>query len=780
MQLYSSPIQQDTSFKVSPYFFRLLETNDNFYKIEVSFSVLQSKIFSSSLSKVTINVVNPNVSISEGENTQRSANNSSSESAIINADAGAYQIQNLLKKSSNQIILAKQKLQTIIASSTINLQAYINQDVISSLKANKKLNEISSLYSFSESLEEDKDDVDFSFVGITQKEIKKLNHELLSKFLIDPSDVVRKEISSSNRIINDIRAFYLNDALSSLNKENVYYKSVKKSKLKDELFIKQSINVPKTLTQNSLKIAFEIYDTNNETPIHRVFKGVDLLSYQKLSKLAENSSKIFYLNNQLNVIQDKNHTSFTIKLKEFTNSGIATEYRDAAQTSPGPINVNEPSNKLAIYRCIFQDYSSDSNSVTNPYFKNVVVGKPLNVDSTGLVIEATPKSNSSTLRVVNPPFYADQVQIERREKVSGGFSDFITIVKFSDLKTSTSTYTDMTVRDGRTYEYRLKYKTSYGSIKESVSQIYKHINSSLFSVVSTVIESPEIGTFSDKPEVRFTVSTTINPDSTKKIKDYFDAAGYGTSFFNEIASQAENLQNLIFNKISRVNLKTGVREVFENPEVNKFGLTDLSFVDNLRTQKEFSISSIDPSTNYMYEIRTFLRNPLSMLRDHVKTVEASPVGRSGKTRTYSYRPYKWRQPLSLDNGTILHEDESGNITSHSILDDGEIGVTATYIYVGEKKSLEVKNLYADRLDLDKIKISWKVENDLSNYDHFVLIKEVNRKRTFLNPVSTLELIDKLQNEDRGTIIYYVMPVLRDYSLVEASRTNAIVIDPKEF
>ena len=65
------------------------------------------------------------------------------------------------------------------------------------------------------------------------------------------------------------------------------------------------------------------------------------------------------------------------------------------------------------------------------------------------------------------------------------------------------------------------------------------------------------------------------------------------------------------------------------------------------------------------------------------------------------------------------------------------------------------------------------------FDHFVVVKEANSTRQLLGAFIGQELFDFLGPADVGTIIYYVIPVLYDFSVGTALRSNAVVVDPEE-
>jgi len=786
MQLYSSPIESQSSFEVTPYFATLLEENDLRYKFQVVFSISQSEIFKKSLNKVVINAINPNVIISEGTNQQESVASSAQTPASDNI--GYQELQNILLKNVRQINLARLKLNSIIDSKTVDLQSHINNNVLSDLKAGKDIPNIPSLYSLINSIEENHEANSYPSSDINRYSIQSLNQRLISKFLIDPSEIVTEKKENKNLIIKNLRNFYLSSALSSLQKDEVYYKSVKKVKLVDRVYIKTFLELPKDLSQTNIDIEFEIYEFGNYIPIKRIEKKINVAKHVKLFYIENSLPSLNSSDRFLHLSKVSKSDSFEILQKTMNNAARVTSYRSREQKKFDSNSLQGtatfmidtvPNNSISIYRCLFKDSSS---TVSNPYFKNVIVGNPLQIDSSGLIIEPSSDSNYVTISIVNAPSFADQVQISRRQKVGGEYNDFIVIVPFSYILDSKISFSDKSVKDGQIYEYKIKYKTSDGLVKESISRTYKHVSSSLFSNINTTIQNVVADTYKGKPRLNFNINSTFSPSTSEKLKEYFAGSQAFAALYDSIISESDNYQNLLFNKVTRLNLKTGERETFENLDNNNFANLSANFEDSEKTQRLFSLSPIEQNTSYKYEIRTFLRNPLSVLRDYVKT-ETVNVGSSGKTKTYSYRPYKWRQPLSLETGTILASDDDGNLIGRSTLDDGEVGITATYIInadpTSKNEELAIQDLIAERVDANKIKINWNVNKDILEYDHFILIKEANKKRKFLGAVISQDVIDFIEKDDAGTIIYYVIPVLNDYSLAPSSRSNSIIINPEE-
>jgi len=114
------------------------------------------------------------------------------------------------------------------------------------------------------------------------------------------------------------------------------------------------------------------------------------------------------------------------------------------------------------------------------------------------------------------------------------------------------------------------------------------------------------------------------------------------------------------------------------------------------------------------------------------------------------------------------------------LDDGEVGTTATVTLPAFSTSGSIFNVRAERLDAKKLRISWDLQQLPNSYDHFLVVKEVDRKREIVAAVCTKDMIYSLKKTDVGTVIFYVVPVLNDFTVLSAVRINqSIVIDPEE-
>jgi hypothetical protein len=270
------------------------------------------------------------------------------------------------------------------------------------------------------------------------------------------------------------------------------------------------------------------------------------------------------------------------------------------------------------------------------------------------------------------------------------------------------------------------------------------------------------------------------PSKINEISNALRTSQLTSQFSAELDKINDTVNDLVRISVVRINHKTGTRETFKNLQKDTANLAagQYLFDDNALNQKAFNISPLDPLTNYTYEIRASIVNPITLFRDYVRT-ETVSVG-TGQ-RTFSYKPYKWRQKSTKITGTLPEKDNDGNPLVDENEDSIYAGVVARLDVAGSSLGLfDIEDLTAERLNIDTVKISWTAQGDKSYYDHFVIVKELNGQRNLLGVTHADFIFDKINLSDSGTIIYYITPVLKDYTVGTSSKSNTIVVQPFDF
>lgn len=806
MQRFKQKVELRTSLKVNKYFLTLVEENKENYIFEVRFSVLRSEIFNKSLSKLIINVFNKNARKNSLTGNQILTNEDASKNNV-NKDSGLFEIERTILSNVNEISNVIRKKNSIIETKQINLQSYINSQLINEFRSNKNIEDISLLRKVVLDLEESSESTLEQISNIENYDIKKLNHQIISQYLIHPADVVSNKFYSDNIIAKNIKNFYLFGALSSFNLSEPKLNLVKKSKVIDRVYIKTFLEIKKEFASNELDLEFELYKADNKFPIYRKKENVNVKNHIKNFNFSAVEPIARISNNVLQTSSKSRQDSFFVEVKEINNDGNISESKNifyenfnhltteidrnnasqSRQETLTKVDSTKVNRNISTFKnlqrvskgkvLVYKVFSKDSfGNIVNPFFKSIIHGEPFKLDMTNLTIESTESFNIARIIIKNVPYYAKQYQIYRRSLYNNGIKNEFKIVSaFKDISNVNEIFLDTTAKLGQMYEYMVVYKCLDGTTKNSISQNYVH-SVDISKVLKTTITPQPSKTTRDDTTVSFTINSEFFSDDSIRIRDILTFSNLGGDFFGDISR--DEFKNSAFYKVTRVNLTTGEKETWEDIPLKSFGSGEIFFDDNKTSRRKYSIKDIDPNTNYKYEVRLFLKSPQSLLKNHIVT-EVATMGDSGKKRTFTYSPYKWRQQSTMKMGMVLSQDNVGKMLTTSVFNENEVGIAGYHYFNSNTKNLEVKSMTAERVDFKKVKIFWSLSSPIKDYDHFVLIKEVNKKRRFIGAVFSQEYVDSLSDNDIGTIKYYIIPVLNDYGITKPAMSNLVVVNPEE-
>ena len=78
-------------------------------------------------------------------------------------------------------------------------------------------------------------------------------------------------------------------------------------------------------------------------------------------------------------------------------------------------------------------------------------------------------------------------------------------------------------------------------------------------------------------------------------------------------------------------------------------------------------------------------------------------------------------------------------------------------------------------------LSWRVQGAIEQFDHFIIMKEVNGVRTIIGKshsefqYGNCQFFHVLTPNDVGELTYVISPVLNDYTPGDSVKTNSMVI-----
>lgn len=799
MQSYSFANKLKNTIEILPYFATLLREDESNYQFQFVFKVKQSSIVQNLLSKVVIKCVNPNVVVDRNTNLKVLGTIPLKKKQVVN-QIGAYEIHNIQCKHNRQIKKAVSKNNSVIAEQTVNLQNYVSPLVYNELKSGKKPNEINQLYRYKDVLEVENSNSNFNIYDLSffdQGDIKKVNLELISLYSIHPISVVSTEEKyPNNQKASFLRSYFLTDALKDLQKDNTYYVSAKKKVIVDKLSIKVLVDVPKNLVNTNFEVHFETYKFDkkklklikSEIPAERQVKTINLEKHLKFFRVPLLPATLHVHNEEIEAHQnDPNSNYIKIEKKEMSNNGMCTKYSTSYEDyveQERSCSISEPihENKFVILRCTSGEMST---TVINPKVSGLILGKLPYVDTHTMVLsDKLGNDDGIEIRIKDPPSFATQFKLSKKIWNGSSFDEKITVIPYKDFDGDTTTVLDQTVKNGEISEYILEYKTETGEYRQSVTQTYQYKKLKEAMNLGVRLTAPTTSIVNGKMSLRFNIETQRQMTQEDKVKDLLTQIGVPKALTDtfESVNAADKFTDLFYHKVVRTNLKTGTKEYFDELQGDSSFNTlqgTQSLRDDPESRSKNSVEDIDTTADYEYEVRTYLRNPLSLAKNFVQKIVIPPSSNRASPRIYYYKPYKWRQPSISEDGTIPAVDDLNNLLTRKFDEDGELGVTGKYTFAGLRKNISISSASSERIDLNKVRVFWSTNGNDEDFDHFVIVKEVGKVRRLVGAVVGQEFIDILNNDDVGTLIYYIVPVLYDFSAGNAVRTNTLLIDPAE-
>jgi hypothetical protein len=811
MQLFKKAPTFTSSLQVSDYFASIVGETVDFYTVELTFSLLQSAIIRKNLGKVNIKITNSNIKTNENyEKVYAPTEPEQTQEARKNNDIkyGQSEIKGLLTKSYSQRAQAIAKSQTVIDNIDIeNLTLYVSPQIRNDLSAksnndpaifentfkNIPPEEIPSFYQAADIISP------IAFISVQNPNVfegnvldraaaSALNKEILVKDGVDPSSEILE--NNPKLRISSLRKYYSDDSLIGYPREDTYYALKKKSVFSDRINITLTSNIQKKFSSLYFDVTFDVFQLNKNVVIDRKKTRIEFPKLINVYRRNFNAPAVrtnFSYNapggafGTVSAKQADKSDGIEVYKKSLYSNGNFTNFSliEEANVTPNNYinyNYNLPSNRIDIFR--FVSFNSVEKTRSESY-SSAVLGKTT-IDTSALIIVDDPITKGTVkLTLLNPPPDAVQYKIVRKFQ-----NQSVAIKAYTDVSTTQECY-DTGLSEGKVYTYFVLYKMSNGQIFNSVVQDHLFIESQENSDVTATISDAEYSNVkvdieNTEPTIRFIITANLVKSKASQLLEELNLAGFAQQFNDELTKINDLVNDVIRLSVVRINHKTGARETFKQLQSNSANLTagQFQFEDSYQTRKKFNISALDPFVKYTYEIRAKIINPITLLRDYVKT-ETVTVGTGQKT--FSYKPYKWKQPSIKITGATPEKDGNGD----PLVDEEEqstyAGVVARYdtssVFLG---LTGIEDLLLERVDIRTVKISWTLQGSKSYYDHFVIVKELNGVRKILGVCHSDPFIDKITVADSGTLIYYITPVLNDYTIGETLKTNSILIQPSDF
>ncbi|MFA6049715.1 MAG: hypothetical protein WC761_00690 [Candidatus Paceibacterota bacterium] len=325
---------------------------------------------------------------------------------------------------------------------------------------------------------------------------------------------------------------------------------------------------------------------------------------------------------------------------------------------------------------------------------------------------------------------------------------------------------DGNVKQGRIYEYQVALIYKDGDQEIGSNNLVVNYNPVVSNIVTTTVLNPEVVQQSAGFDVTFTVQYNILNQNAELVKKFITEQNLLNEFQTDITDNKSELTKLFAYSVVRNNLTSG--------EVESFGIIDsLNFSDR-RYGIPKNVRPLDPGSEYRYVVTTYFRNPETLFPTLERTIETT-------NGSYTFKPYKWRQPITLKEGNLVTANSLKRNHAQSQFAQGEladiqnvnISLASLLPSLGEGQASQVR----EKANL----IQWKVNGNVTKIDHFIVMLESLGIRTIVGCAHNIsnsnyfEFLDVLSNGERGALTYFVVPVYYDYSRGTELKTNVIVI-----
>ena len=652
-----------------------------------------------------------------------------------------------------------------------------------------------------------------SSTNLSKLSLQFCNLEIIDKLKIDPSDAINDPTYFNNySFVNKLRNYYLFESINSNYTNGKYLVADIKdlnNASKDNTIHSRNVAFNTTLdipvnlvTTNStardgqllpLTVAFILQKANADgtydetSPVLGITLNISNLRLYKNEKIKK--PLITNGKDQLNLLVEKKST---IKLQKksinslFQVSNYVQIYEENLSSNNKILKFLQPNSisHMQVYRCIVE--TAIDSSYKNVIFGTTFIDTNQIIDQTFLEIVEHKNVKGLDIVIKNSPNNASEFSVFKKKYIpqTEGFAQEqeIKVSKYQKMQ-STNIVADFDINNGDIYEYFVRYKMDDGLIIKSFSKIHLYnISNSLISSISATMQTPLL-TIGDAPD-EHTVLLNFNLDVDDQEVDIIKRGLIKNNFYQEFSDEFKRqlnditkIKSLLFFKIHRINLSAhGDEEEFDKIFVSD----DTFFSDDKETRFKNNISNINLLDSYKYQIKAYLKNPLTLLTNNVFISKPKIDQRTGRTRKISiYKPYKWFQKSVLRTGTLLSENSNGTLNVPFLNQDEYIGVAAEQTMSKLSQTMStITNCNATRLDKNNILIKWDVDL-LDHYDHFVIVKESAQQRNILTTTHKNLYLDEVSEKDAGIIYYYIIPVYANYDVSTAISTS-IVIDPREF
>lgn len=341
---------------------------------------------------------------------------------------------------------------------------------------------------------------------------------------------------------------------------------------------------------------------------------------------------------------------------------------------------------------------------------------------------------------------------------------------------SAFSYLDRKLDTEKNYRYRVTVLDIYGNEYDStaVLEINYRPQTSSYAAVNVTDPIKTLTTTRDGSrsawDVSFTVSYAIIPGLEQNVRQLLVNQNLIQYYGSDILP--EQLQELLVTKVELRDLETNDKYF-------------IAFTDGNFVQSSTNFGLIEKPSRYVYELTTFVRNPITLLAGNTQIGQSQPRPSTNKINPrlltnpeYKYIPFNVRHPQGLLTGTLPKNNGNDFVkeTGYNQLEFGEV-VNISYLRTDLlPPTPSVNSLQAYQFNKKTVQLVWSVNGDQTQISHFIILRQnlvTNKfdligKAHGINTQNNYNFIDVLRETDKGifkyivTIQYFNMTLSADY------------------
>ena len=467
----------------------------------------------------------------------------------------------------------------------------------------------------------------------------------------------------------------------------------------------------------------------------------------------------------------------------------------AITTDDGAIKITDPTCAVgtSMYRFVSYGYDGQmSTSFTNVLVSGANIKIPRRRANITCALDINSDDGGAIISITNISSGPVAVALQRKNMTSHENSYAVIGSVILTKNAEDAKFEDRTVKRGNIYDYNVVMFFADGSsIVSAVHQLYEHPATSNRGV-QIVTSDPQIkhitqlsktqtvkGIHSVAFDVQFSIESNIVALDDDMLRDVLEQRGLSVGYAAELIASRDKLTNLIAHHVLRCNLSTGL--------IEDLGIVTSSIFSDVAASRVNAANQIVTGTKYKYVITTLLRSPETMFDEFEKTVTvqndkfATQTSGSLASVGYSYRPAKFKHPITLQTGTLTSVTSRRDRHGRDEFMYGAIGNAKTLEVSIPRDSVTLSDVTVEHLDTTTNVINWTLLGNPMSVDYFIVVSTQMGVDTVIGKVHALQnttafkFVHDLDSAEVGTTVYTVHAVMTNFAIGPNATSAQVII-----